>query len=212
MGDNKQNGPAPNTGPVYRATGNAGDVATAKPANPKRKNAKREIFEWVRAFVIAILIAVFISQVLVVNARVPSASMVPTIYPKDRVLGLRTSYWFDVAQRGDIVIFKFPDDEKQLYVKRVVGLPGETVSFADGAVYINGQQFDESAYLAPGQKTYENAMNPGPFTVPEGHYFVMGDNRSDSYDSRYWGNTYVAEEKIVGKAALRLFPNPGVLR
>lgn len=173
------------------------------------KNIRREVFEWARALAIAVLITVFITQVLIVNARIPSESMEPTIFPGDRVIGLRLSYKFGEVQRGDMVIFRFPDNEKELYVKRVIGLPGDTVRIVDGRVYLNGsdEMLDEP-YIRP--QTYtEREMT---FTVPEGHYFMMGDNRGNSWDSRYWTNTFLAEEKIVGKAALRLFPNPGMLR
>lgn len=133
--------------------------------------------------------------------------MVPTIQPGDRVLGLRTAYWFSSPQQGDIVIFWFPDNETELYVKRVIGMPGDKVEVRDGLVYLNDspQPLEESYLPEPATGDF------GPYQVPEGHYFVMGDNRNLSWDSRYWDNTFVAEDKVVGRAVLRLFPNPGML-
>ncbi|MDL2253777.1 signal peptidase I [Ruminococcaceae bacterium OttesenSCG-928-I18] len=174
----------------------------------QKRRFSKELMEWVRALVIALLAAIFITQVIIVNAQVPTESMVPTIQAGDRVIGFRLAYLFDPPQRGDIVIFRYPDDESQYYVKRVIGLPGETVRVAAGKVYIDGSDtaLDDS-YI---NETMTGDF--GPFEVPQNHYFVMGDNRNRSWDSRYWQNTYVSDEQLVGKAIFRLFPKPGPLR
>ena len=166
-----------------------------------------ELREWGVALAIALVLAIFITQVIIVNARVPTESMEPTILAGDRVIGFRLSYLFSEPQRGDIVIFRYPDDEKQYYVKRVVGLPGERVEVRNGHVYINGAN-EPLEGLAGGTETFGSF---GPYDVPEDHYFVMGDNRNSSWDSRFWKNTYVPKENIVGKGVFRLFPDPGLL-
>ncbi len=164
------------------------------------KKVRKEIIEWIVTLVAAVAVALFINNFIIVNATVPSSSMEKTIMTNDRVIGLRLAYKNDDPERGDIIIFKFPDDEKILYIKRVIGLPGDTVEIHDGDVYLNGQVLDEP-YI-----TVETEGKFGPYTVPEGHYFMLGDNRNNSADSRYWKNTYLEREKIVGKAVMRYWP------
>ena len=167
----------------------------------EKKNVKREIVEWIVTIIAAVLVALFINNFIIVNATVPSTSMEKTIMTDDRVLGLRLAYKNNDPVRGDIIIFKFPDDEKILYIKRVIGMPGETVEIHDNGVYIDGQKMDEP-YL-----TTDTKGDFGPYTVPEGHYFMLGDNRNNSADSRYWQNTFLSKDKIVGKAVLRYWPS-----
>ena len=170
----------------------------------KRKNnydrVAKEIVEWVLVILVAVLVSFFINNFIIVNATVPSSSMEKTIMTNDRVIGLRLAYIADKPQRGDIIIFRFPDDESILYIKRIVGMPGETVNIRDGKVYINGEELDEPYLTVTTEGDY------GPYEVPEGHYFMLGDNRNNSADSRFWNNTYLSEEKIVGKAVLRYWP------
>jgi len=110
---------------------------------------------------------------------------------------------FGKPQRGDIIVFRFPEDEEKDFIKRIVGGPGDTVQIRNKVVIVNGQPLDDKAFtqrIDPG--IIDSTVNPrdnfGPVTVPEGSYFVMGDNRDQSLDSRFWG--YVREEKIRGKA------------
>lgn len=167
---------------------------------------KREIWEWIKVIVSAGLIAFFLNSCVIANSKVPSGSMEDTIMTGDRVIGSRLSYKFEEPERGDIVIFKFPDNEKIYYVKRIIGLPGDTVDIRDGHVYLNGSDTPlEEPYIA-------EAMTPEAplhYEVPEGCYFMMGDNRNHSSDSRRWMNTYVKREKIVAKVLFRYFPKPG---
>ena len=126
--------------------------------------------------------------------------------PGSRMIGFRVAYLFDEPKRGDIIIFKFPDDPSELFVKRIVGLPGETLEIIDGVTYINGERFEEdyvndSYWLS----TLDNE-DYGPYVIPEGCYFMMGDNRNNSNDSRFWHNKYVAKDAILGKAVLRYWP------
>lgn len=124
----------------------------------------------------------------------------------DRILVNRLSYIFGEPQRGDIVTFIYPDDGKTLYLKRIIGLPGETISGKKGVIYIDGQPLQEDFTE---EVSYDNF---GPYTVPEGSYFMMGDNRNDSWDSRYWEHKFVKLEDIIGKAELSYFPHPRILR
>ena len=106
-------------------------------------------------------------------------------------------------ERFDIVIFKYPDDESQLFIKRVIGLPGETVEIKDGKVYIDGSETPLDDSFIP--ETMKGSF--GPYQVPEDCYFMLGDNRNNSKDSRYWKNTYVRFDQIVGKAVIRYYPS-----
>ncbi|MDO4965665.1 MAG: signal peptidase I [Lachnospiraceae bacterium] len=173
------------------------------------KEKRRDLIEWIMVFVIAIGAAVILNGFIVVNARIPSASMENTIMIGDRVFGNRLIYNKEDPMRGDIVIFKFPDDESQLFIKRIIGLPGDTVVIKDGKVYLNDDEtaLDESSYI-----NGEPYGDFGPFEVPENAYFVMGDNRNNSYDARYWNNTFVYRDKILGKAFVRYFPNPSFIK
>ena len=142
----------------------------------------RELFQWVAAIVAAVLIALAIDNFVIVNAQIPSGSMENTIMTGDRVIGNRFAYSFSDPQRFDIIIFRYPDDESQLFIKRIIGLPGETVEIRDGKIYLNGS--DEPLEDVQTKETMVGSF--GPYTVPENSYFVMGDNRNDSKDSRYW--------------------------
>lgn len=165
-----------------------------------KESIKREIMEWIIVIEVAVILAVVLNMFLIVNAIVPTASMEPTIMTGDRIFGNRLAYKKDDPKRGEIIIFKFPDDEKQLFIKRIIGMPGETVSMKDGKVYINDEVLDEP-YLAT--IPYGDF---GPVTVPEGAYFMMGDNRNNSADSRFWNQPFVYRDKILGRAAFCYFP------
>jgi signal peptidase I len=169
-----------------------------KPGNDKLD--MKELLDWAKYILGAFIIAFLISRFIIVNAYVPTESMVSTIMPKDRVIANRLSYLVKKPQRGDIVVFKFPDNESVAYVKRIIGVPGDTVSVKEGVVYINGNKQDEPYLKEP------HSGNYGPFKVPEGRYFMMGDNRDNSRDSRFWENKYVARDKILGKVFVRYFP------
>lgn len=145
---------------------------------------------------------------MLINARVPSESMEKTIMTGDRFFGNRLAYLFDDPERFDIVVFKYPDDESQLFVKRVIGLPGETVEIKDGKVYINGSETPLDDSFTPETPTGDY----GPYVVPDGSYFMLGDNRNHSGDSRFWKQPYVEKEKIVGKAIFRYFPGVKILK
>lgn len=167
---------------------------------PHNSNIKAEILDWSKHIIIALVIAFILAKFVIVNANVPTSSMEPTIMVNDRLIANRLSYYFTTPKRGDIVVFKYPDDEKVLYVKRIIGLSGETVNITRGSVYINGEKLDES-YISTSIDG-----NFGPYTVPDGSYFMLGDNRNNSLDSRYWKNKFVTKDKILGKALFKYYP------
>lgn len=176
--------------------------------NTKPKHSwKSEIFSWIKIIVIAVAIALVADTFFIANAVVPTGSMENTIPTHARLIGYRLSYKFSDPKRGDIIIFKYPDDESTDFLKRIIGLPGETVEIRDGKVYIDGssEPLDEP-YLA--ETPYGDF---GPYEVPEDCYFVLGDNRNNSKDSRYWENTYVERSKIIAKAVWMYYPSFKVL-
>ena len=169
----------------------------------QKRSFKREVFSWIACIVVTILLTEFILNFVIINANIPSGSMENTIMTNDKLIALRTSYWFNDPKRGDIIIFKYPDDESQLFIKRVIGLPGETVEIKDGKVYIDGSETPLDDSFIP--ETMKGSF--GPYQVPEDCYFMLGDNRNNSKDSRYWKNTYVRFDQIVGKAVIRYYPS-----
>ncbi len=166
-----------------------------------KKKIVKEIVSWLGVLVVACLLALVVTKFVIIKAIIPSGSMENTVMKGNRLIGLRVAYLFSEPEREDIIIFKFPDNEKENYIKRVIGLPGETVEIIDGTLYIDGKEYEEDYLKEPMRGSF------GPYEVPEGHYFVMGDNRNHSEDARVWKNTYVAEEKIIAKAWLRYKPN-----
>lgn len=194
----------------------AGLEKQEKPENQKKpekqeKDAegrgwKREVWEWIKIIVSAALIALFLDSCIIANSKVPSGSMENTIMTGDRVIGSRLSYKFGDPERGDIVIFKFPDNEDIYYVKRIIGMPGDTVDIVDGQVYLNGSAEPlEEPYIREPMIPEE----PMHFEVPEDSYLMLGDNRNYSSDARRWKNTYVKRDKIIAKVMFRYFPKPG---
>lgn len=171
--------------------------------NEIKKDKKKEIIDFFKTIITAIIIAFIITRFIIVNAVIPSGSMENTIMTKDRLIASRLSYLFNQPERQDIVVLKSPaEDENKLYLKRIIGLPGETVNIIDGKVYINDNKIPlEEPYLK------EDMLGDfGKYVIPEDHYFVMGDNRNNSFDSRYWQNPFVPEDKILGKAIFRYYP------
>ena len=162
---------------------------------------KKEILSFGIELVVVFLIALFLTNVVIVNARIPSSSMEPTIMTGDRLIGDRIFYKGDL-HRYDVVIFRYPDDETQLFIKRIIGLPGDVVEAKNGDIYINGT-LDQRA-----QKMAAERLNSdfGPYTVPSDHYFMMGDNRNHSLDSRFWNDPFVSSDEIIGRAIFIYYP------
>lgn len=173
---------------------------------PDDFDLKKEIKNWAKLMVIAIILVLVINKLVLINARVPTGSMEQTIHEKSRMMGFRWAYLFSKPERGDIIIFKNPDDLKENFVKRVIGLPGEYVEIRNGIVYINDEPLEEDyVYYDTG-----SADLKGDFAktlIPEESYFVLGDNRNNSKDSRYWSTThFVKENLILGKAMFSYYP------
>lgn len=170
----------------------------------KKSGTATEIISWILTFLCAVVVALFLKNYIIINATVPTGSMENTILPGDDLLGFRLAYSHSDPKRGDIIIFAFPDDESKKYVKRVIGLPGETVEITQGKVYIDGSETPlEEPYL---KEQWLVATGPFKFEVPKNSYLVLGDNRNDSYDSRYWTNTFVKKDKIIGKVLFIYYP------
>jgi len=170
----------------------------------KEKTVKEKLVyiwkEYIVPFGIAALIALFIGKVIILNINVPTGSMMDTIQRGDRIITLRLAYLFSEPERGDIVVFPNPDTGV-LNIKRIIGLPGETLEIRDGKVYIDGsEEALEEPYLREEPRTL---LNLGTYEIPEGHYFMMGDNRNNSKDARMWENTYVPREDIMSKAVFK---------
>ena len=161
----------------------------------------REFLSYVKIIVIAVAIAFICNQFIIVNAKVPTGSMKDTIMEGNRLIGFRLSYLFSDPKRLDVVIFKYPDDETQNYVKRIIGLPGDIVVIKEGKVYVNDVMLDEP-YIKEPMAVNSQVLT---YSVPKGCYFMMGDNRNNSLDSRFWKNTYVAENKILAKAIFKYY-------
>jgi len=170
-------------------------------------NWKSELISWVQVIVAAALIALFLNSCIIANSQVPTSSMENTIMAHDRVIGSRLSYSFSQPDRGDVVIFHYPDDPtgKTYYVKRIIGLPGDVVDIRDGGVYLNGADtpLDEPYLKEPMETGFFGSLH---YEVPEDSYFMMGDNRNDSWDARFWDNTWVKKDKIIAKVLFRYFP------
>lgn len=177
----------------------------------EKTNWKKELLEWIKIIVSAALIAFVLNTFIIANSEVPSGSMENTIMTGDRVIGSRLSYRFEDPERGDIAIFRFPDNEKIYYVKRIIGLPGETIDIVDGQVYVTGKDGRKEALEEPYLREAMIPEAPMHFEVPDDSYFMMGDNRNYSLDARRWKNTYVKRDKLIAKVLFRYFPRPGKL-
>ncbi len=183
---------------------------TAKNNEEKQKKSKlREAISFMTPIVVALIIAIFLKTCIFANIVIPTGSMLNTIQEGDRIIASRLAYINDEPQRYDIIIFKYPDDETQLFAKRIIALPGETIEVKNGIVYITDKNGNKSTARTDFITNCIPTGNFGPYTVPLGSYFVMGDNRNDSWDSRYWDNKTVKKGKIIGKVKFRYFPNPG---
>ena len=143
----------------------------AKENAVQEKSAVREVLSWLITILLAVLAALVIKNFIIINANIPSGSMENTIMEGDRIFGFRLAYHDKAPKRGDIVIFKYPDDEEENYIKRVIGLPGETVLIRDAKVYINGSPVPlEEDYL---KEEWTVATGPYTFQVPENSYLVL---------------------------------------
>jgi signal peptidase I len=190
------------------------DGAPSRP--PPDASPARWIREGIIVVVVAVLVAVLLRAFVVQTFYIPSGSMEPTLQIGDRILVNKLSYHIHGVDRGDIVVFARPATENcggpqvNDLVKRVIGLPGDIISLSGGYVYIDGKRLDENWLPSTEQGVtlagpHGNSSNlVRPYRVPANDYFVMGDNRGDSCDSRFWGP--ISKSLIVGKVVVRVWP------
>jgi signal peptidase I len=188
---------------------------SAPPKAAPTSDHRRVIVEWVVILVVALVGSLLVKTFAIQAFWIPSVSMYPTLHINDRVLVNKLAYDFHSVREGDIVVFRRPpadtDPNINDLIKRVIGLPGETLLVKNCAVYIDGKLLAQP-YLPKGWQdpsseyctTWPTASMPNPYKVPAGTYFVMGDNRRDSDDSRYWGP--LPASYIVGRAFIRIWP------
>jgi signal peptidase I len=181
-----------------------------------KKNKKELVWEYTKAVVTALLLALFIRAYFIQAFKIPSGSMIPTLLIGDHILVNKFIYGttlplsdrrvlvFRKPEKGDIIVFKYPEDRKRDFIKRVIAVEGDVIESKNKVIYVNGKAVDEpyaqhtDTSLRPGG--IEPRDNFGPRIVPKEKYFMMGDNRDQSYDSRYWG--YVDIRDIRGEALI----------
>ncbi len=140
------------------------------------------------------MVSFILSRFILIPGTIPSNSMKPTLVAGDVVLAYGLAYVINKPQRGDIIVFQTDDTDGEKLIKRIIGVGGDEISFREGCVYVNGELLDEE-YLEDGVKT----NSPNTYKVPWECYFVLGDNREDSVDSRYWSDPYIDRNEIIGK-------------
>jgi signal peptidase I len=202
----------------------AGPAGTSQPdepgssGSPPRSSGRRWLLEWASILLVAGVAALLLRAFVIQPYFIPSGSMEPTLRVNDKVLVDKLSYDLHSVHRGDVVVFKKPADEYDPgvtdLIKRVIGLPGETISLESGQIYINGKLLDQrwlpaEGFTDPGPAiTNLGCANTGPnvdyCVIPRGDYYVMGDNRGDSDDSRYFGP--IPAKLIIGRAFIIIWP------
>ena len=160
----------------------------------------------IKEIVMPVFLMVFIMTFIVSKNKIPSGSMIATLNIKDHIIVSMLPYYYRNPVRGEIVVFNGGDGKK--WIKRVIGLPGETIDIREGDIYINGLRLDETAYLSDSNISALNPILPTevtfPYIIPDNYYFLMGDNRLESYDCRYFGP--IERKEITGKALYRVYP------
>lgn len=181
--------------------------------------AKNKILDWIKSLLIALILALFIRTFIVQAYKIPSGSMIPTLLIGDYLLvnklayGLKNPfteeffYLWKLPERKEIVVFTYPLDKKLDFIKRVIALPGDTIEIVNKKVYVNGIPLEESYVQWNSSEIFPKNLSPrdnfGPVVVPPGYIFVLGDNRDQSYDSRFWG--FVPVKFLKGKALIIYF-------
>ena len=194
-----------------------------EPTAQKSKSKRKSVFrEYAEALLIAIVLALFIRTFVVQACKIPSGSMIPTLLVGDHILVNKFVYGIKIPfinktlipvsspQRDDVIVFVYPVDQSKDFIKRVIGLPGEELEMAGKKIYVNGKPYDDK-YGNAKRPLFHAGVKFGPvIKVPEGHVFVMGDNRDNSSDSRVWG--FVPLESIKGKALIIYWSWPHLKR
>ena len=165
--------------------------------NTVKKNGTKDFFD---SLIVAFVIAMIIRTFIISAYKIPSGSMLETLQIGDHILASKISYIIGKPKFGDVAVFEFPVEPQMDYIKRVMGVPGDSIRIKDKAVYRNGELLSEEYVRLSGSDSYLSYKgdNVDEFKVPEGMYFVMGDNRDSSYDGRFWG--FVPEDSFKGKA------------
>ncbi len=195
------------------------EVPDSVPAQPTEPAVKKKslVREYTESILIALLLALFIRAYLVQAFKIPSGSMEDTLVVGDHLLVNKFIYGTKVPftdsqviklrdpQRGDVIVFEYPEDPSKDFIKRVIGTPGDVVEGKDKKVYVNGKLYQNPHEVHKEKDIVSKEVHPrdtfGPVTVPANSYFVMGDNRDRSYDSRFWG--FVTRDKIKGLAFIK---------
>jgi len=159
-----------------------------------------EVKDWIVSILIAVVLAFFIRYFIVELYMVEGPSMRPTLVNNERLVVNKFIYRFKPPERNDIIVFRYPRDPSRDFIKRVIGIPGDTIEIKDGRVFVNGQLLNETYILEKTRGSYSLA------TVPEGHIFVMGDNRNNSEDSRFKDVGFVSHDLVKGKAVMIFWP------
>lgn len=154
--------------------------------------------EYGKSILSALILAIFIITFIVQAFFIPSGSMRPTLEIRDRILVNKLIYRFRDPKRQEIIVFRYPVQPKRKFIKRVIGVAGDKVEIVKGQVFVNGKPLEEDYTLTKGYSNY------GPVTVPEDNYFVLGDNRNNSEDSRFWG--FVPRGNVIGQAFIIFWP------
>ncbi len=201
----------------------------------KHRHGKSRIREWTESLLVVAVLAIVIRSFIVAPFKIPSSSMIPTLEVGDYIFVLRYPYGLRIPftdiqlfprppKRGDVVVFDYPEDRSKDYIKRIVGLPGDTIRYQDNKLFINGVQMrltrlgERTYFLSDGSVDVsdvyrerlmdvshrvlrkQTSIRDGEWKVPDGQYFVLGDNRNNSRDSRFWG--FVPQSYLVGKAVI----------
>lgn len=189
---------------------------------PEKGKKKFHIWEYVRIVIFACIAGLLLNHFVLINAEIPSESMENLLQVDDRIFGCRLSYLFHGPERYDVVMFTYPVDGETIYIKRVIGLPGETVEIKDSKIYIDGSKQPIVENYLPEEWTINN--DGYVFEVPKDCYLMLGDNRNISEDARLWAKcaiedgvasskeeaqkyTYVQKDKIIGRAILKYYPD-----
>lgn len=167
--------------------------------------AKSELREYIEALLISVVLAFFIITFIAQSFLVDGSSMEPSFHDGQRLMVEKITYRLSQPTRGDVVVFKYPGNTKRKFIKRVIGLPGDEILIKNGFLYINGQQMEENYINGPTYGTY-SAPSYGPVIVPQDGYFVLGDNRRNSDDSRYPDVGFVPKQNLVGRALFSYWP------
>ena len=183
---------------------NAANPAVKENGQPK-KSIKREIFEWIMVFVVAAAMAFVVRTFIFEPVRVDGASMMDTLVDGEYMIATKYDYLFSDPDRFDVVICNYPNTTDGMYrVKRVVGMPGETIQLLGGQLYVDGEHVEQNFDMHSVTESF------GPFTVPEDHYFVIGDNRNNSKDSRSIMVGPLKRSEIKGHVRAVVFPFGGM--